>query len=46
MWPFTAAGTQPYRETIESKRARRADALSHAPAFSEDKHQKYLDATG
>ncbi|KAF8270692.1 amidase signature domain-containing protein [Lactarius quietus] len=34
-----------YRETIESKRARRADALSHAPAFSEDTHQKYLDAT-
>ncbi|KAF8260713.1 amidase signature domain-containing protein [Lactarius quietus] len=42
MWPFSDAA---YRETIESKRARRADALSHAPAFSEDTHQKYLDAT-
>ncbi len=46
MWPFTDAVAQPYRDTIESKRARRADALRHAPAFSEDKHQKYLDATG
>ena len=46
MWPFADAAAQPYRETIESKRAHRADALSHAPAFSEDKHQKYLDVTG
>ncbi|KAI9440853.1 amidase [Lactarius indigo] len=43
MWPFTDA--QPYRSTIESKRARRTDALGHAPAFSENEHQKYLDAT-
>lgn len=44
MWPFTTA--QASRETIESKRTHRADALSLAPVFSEDKHQKYLDATG
>ncbi|KAH9057420.1 amidase [Lactarius vividus] len=45
MWPFTDAAAQPYRSTIESKRARRAVALGHAPPFIEDKHQKYLDAT-
>ena len=44
MWPFTAA--QASRETIESKRAHRADALSLAPVFSENEHQKYLDSTG
>lgn len=43
MWPFTTA--QAYRESIESKRAHRADAISLAPVFSGDKHQKYLDAT-
>ncbi|KAH9166728.1 amidase [Lactarius sanguifluus] len=29
MWPFTDAPAQPYHSTIESKRARRADALGH-----------------
>ena len=46
MWPFTDTAAQPYYVTIESKRARRAEALAHAPAFSKDKHQDYLDATG
>ncbi|KAI0278662.1 amidase signature domain-containing protein, partial [Russula brevipes] len=35
----------PYRETIEAKRARRTDALQHAPAFSAEEHQRYLNAT-
>ena len=46
MWPFTDATAQPYHETIELKRTRRADALGNAPIFSEDRHQNYLDATG
>ncbi|KAH9991131.1 amidase signature domain-containing protein [Russula vinacea] len=44
MWFFTSP-RNPYRETIEAKRSRRADALGHAPAFSADRHQKYLNAT-
>jgi hypothetical protein len=45
MWFFTSP-RNPYRETIEAKRSRRAAALEHAPAFSAEKHQKYLDVTG
>lgn len=45
MWFFTSP-RNPYRETIEAKRSRRADALGHAPAFLADRHQKYLNATG
>ena len=45
MW-FFASPRNPYRETIEAKRTRRADALKHAPAFSAKEHQKFLDVTG
>lgn len=45
MWFFTSS-RNPYRETIEAKRTRRADALKHAPAFSAEKHQKFLNVTG
>ncbi|KAF8270691.1 amidase signature domain-containing protein [Lactarius quietus] len=44
MWPFTSEA-QTSRNTISSKRARRAEALKHAPPFSADEHQKYLNAT-
>ena len=45
MWPF-ASPRNPYDETIKAKRSRRADAVEHAPVFSAEKHQKYLDVTG
>jgi hypothetical protein len=45
MWPF-ASPRNPYHETIKAKRSRRADAVEHAPVFSAEKHQKYLDVTG
>lgn len=45
MWPFESP-RNPYRETVEAKRSRRANAVEHAPAFSTEKHQKYLDVTG
>jgi hypothetical protein len=45
MWFFTSP-RNPYRETIEAKRTHRADALKHAPAFSAEKHQEFLDVTG
>jgi hypothetical protein len=45
MWFFTSP-RNPFRETIETKRKRRADALKHAPAYSAGVHQKYLDVTG
>ena len=45
MWFFTSP-RNPYRETIEAKRTRRADALKHAPTFSTEKHQEFLDVTG
>ncbi|SRR5216684_4466037 len=45
MWFFTSP-RNPYRETIEAKRTRRAEALKHAPAFLTEVHQKYLDVTG
>lgn len=44
MWPFTSEA-QTSRNTIHSKLARRAEALKHAPAFSADEHQQYLNAT-
>ncbi|KAN0132779.1 Amidase signature domain containing protein [Lactarius tabidus] len=44
MSPFSG-DAQISRNTISSKRARRAEALKHAPAFSADEHQKYLNAT-
>ena len=45
MWPF-AGSKSTSREAIRSKRAHRDDALKHAPAFSAEEHQKYLNATG
>jgi len=45
MWPFSSI-RNPYRETIEAKRAHRADVLKLAPPFSAEQHQKYLNATG
>ena len=45
MWPLTSEA-QTSRNTIVSKLARRAEALKHAPVFSADEHQKYLNATG
>ncbi len=45
MWFFTSP-RNPYRETIEAKRLRRAEALKHAPDFSAEEHQEFLDATG
>ncbi|KAH9057421.1 amidase [Lactarius vividus] len=45
MWPFTTREAQTSRNTIDSKRARRAEAVKYAPAFSADEHQKYLNAT-
>jgi hypothetical protein len=45
MW-FFASPRNPYRETVEAKRKRRADALKHAPAYTAGVHQKYLEATG
>jgi hypothetical protein len=45
MWFFTSP-RNPYRETIEAKRTRRTDALKHAPAFSAEKHQEFLNVTG
>ena len=45
MWPFSST-RNPYRETIEAKRAHRADVLKLAPPFSAEQHQKYLNATG
>jgi len=44
MWPFNRP-RNPYHETIEAKRTHRDDALKHAPAFSAEEHQKYLNAT-
>ncbi|KAI9509118.1 amidase [Russula earlei] len=44
MWPLSTP-RNPYRKTIEDKRARRTDALKHAPAFSAEEHQRYLNAT-
>jgi hypothetical protein len=45
MWPFSSP-RNPYRETIEAKRARRAEAIKLAPPFKPEEHQKYLNATG
>lgn len=45
MWPFSRP-RNPYRETIEAKRAHRADVLKLAQPFSAEQHQKYLSATG
>jgi hypothetical protein len=45
MWPFSSH-RNPYRETIEAKRARRAEAIKLAPPFNPEEHQKYLNATG
>jgi hypothetical protein len=45
MWPFESP-RNPYRETVEAKRSRRANAIEHAPAFAAEKHQMYLDVTG
>ena len=45
MWFFTSP-RNPYRETVEAKRSRRADAIEHAPVFAAEKHQMYLDSTG
>jgi hypothetical protein len=45
MWPFSSP-RNPYRQTIEAKRARRAEAIELAPPFKPEEHQKYLNATG
>jgi hypothetical protein len=45
MWPFSGP-RNPYYETIEVKRARRAEVLKLALPFNSGEHQKYLNATG
>ena len=44
--PLFTSAAQTSRNTINSKLARRAEALKHAPVFSADEHQKFLNATG